>query len=57
MIDPSRARMLALARKIVADSKPHLPDMAGFIRRPFDGAVGLIDPRVARSRPGSETEW
>ena len=32
-------------------------DIAGFIRRPYDGAVGLMDLCFARSLRGSETEW
>ena len=32
-------------------------DIAGFIRRPFDGAVGLMDLCFSRSLRGSEHEW
>jgi FkbM family methyltransferase len=32
-------------------------DVAGFIRRPTDGAVGLMDLCFARTLRGSETEW
>jgi len=32
-------------------------DIAGFIRRPYDGAVGLMDLCFARALRGPETEW
>ena len=32
-------------------------DIAGFIRRPFDGAVGLMDLCFSRTLRGSEHEW
>lgn len=32
-------------------------DIAGFIRRPWDGAVALMDLCFARTLRGSETEW
>jgi hypothetical protein len=32
-------------------------DVAGFIRRPYDGAVGLMDVCFARTLRGPETEW
>ena len=32
-------------------------DIAGFIRRPWDGAVALMDLCFARALRGSETEW
>jgi hypothetical protein len=32
-------------------------DIAGFIRRPFDGAVGLMDVCFSRSLRGPENEW
>jgi hypothetical protein len=32
-------------------------DIAGFIRRPYDGAVGLMDLCFARKLRGPEREW
>jgi methyltransferase FkbM-like protein len=32
-------------------------DVAGFIRRPFDGAVGMMDLCFSRSLRGPDTEW
>jgi len=32
-------------------------DVAGFIRRPYDGAVALMDLCFARQLRGSETDW
>lgn len=32
-------------------------DIAGFIRRPLDGAVGLMDVYFSRSLRGPENEW
>jgi hypothetical protein len=32
-------------------------DIAGFIRRPFDGAVGMMDLCFSRSLRGPENEW
>ena len=40
-----------------AEREYFVDDVASFIRRPFDGAVGLMDLCFARSLPGSETEW
>jgi FkbM family methyltransferase len=32
-------------------------DVAGFIRRPYDGAIGMMDLCFARTLRGSESEW
>ena len=32
-------------------------DVAGFIRRPFDGAIGMMDLCFSRSLRGAENEW
>jgi FkbM family methyltransferase len=41
----------------MAEKAYFVHDVAGFIRRPADGAVGLIDLCFARTLRGSETEW
>ena len=32
-------------------------DIAGFIRRPYDGAIGLIDLCFSRALRGPENQW
>jgi FkbM family methyltransferase len=41
----------------MADRGYFVYDVAGFIRRPFDGAIGMMDLCFARSLRGPENEW
>jgi FkbM family methyltransferase len=41
----------------MADRGYFVYDIAGFIRRPFDGAVGMMDCCFARTLRGPEHEW
>jgi FkbM family methyltransferase len=41
----------------MADRGYFVYDISGFIRRPFDGAVGMIDLCFSRSLRGPENEW
>ncbi len=43
--------------RFMADRQYYVYDVAGFIRRPFDGALALVDLCFARALRGSETEW
>jgi FkbM family methyltransferase len=41
----------------MADHAYFVYDVAGFIRRPYDGAVAMMDLCFSRTLRGSETEW
>jgi FkbM family methyltransferase len=42
---------------VMAERGYFVYDIAGFIRRPFDGAVGMVDLCFSRSLRGPENEW
>ena len=49
--------MVHEALPFMAERGYFLYDISGFIRRPFDGAVGMMDLCFARTLRGPENEW